>query len=111
MAADDIRPLSLKKVDDGLRIAWDDGVTTFVTWRVLRKRCPCATCTDERAKPVNPLRVLSAKEADAGPPTPLAMKAVGLYAYQIGWNDGHTTGIYTVAALRQLSTPVEPAPQ
>lgn len=109
MAADDIRPLALKKDGDGLRITWADGVSTFVTWRVLRKQCPCATCADERAKPVNPLRVLTPQEAAAGPPAPVGMKPVGLYAYQISWNDGHATGIYTVSALRQLSAVVEPA--
>lgn len=104
MATGDVRPLTLKRDGDGLRITWDDGATTFVTWRELRKQCPCATCVDERAKPPNPFRVLSAQEVAAGPPAPLGMKPVGLYAYQISWNDGHTTGIYTVAALRALST-------
>jgi DUF971 family protein len=103
MATEDVRPLSLKRDGDGLRIAWADGVTTFVTWRQLRKQCPCATCNDERSKPPNPFRVLTAQEVAAGPPAPLAMKAVGLYAYQISWNDGHATGIYTVASLRAMS--------
>ena len=79
---------------------------TFATWRELRKQCPCATCVDDRAKPPNPFRVLSAKEVAAGPPAPVSMKAVGLYAYQISWNDGHSTGIYTVAALRKMSAVV-----
>lgn len=104
MTTGNARPLSLKRDGDGLRIAWDDGVTTFVTWRELRKRCPCATCADERAKPPNPFRVLTPQEVAAGPPEPVAMKPVGLYAYQIGWNDGHTSGIYPVAALREIST-------
>jgi DUF971 family protein len=101
-------PLKLKRDGDGLRIDWADGITTTVAWRVLRKACPCATCNDERSKPVNPFRVLSDSEAKAGPPEPVTMKAVGAYAYQIAWNDGHSTGIYTVTALRELSTVVEP---
>ncbi len=96
-------PVKLKREGDGLRIDWADGVTTLVSWRKLRKECPCATCNDERKKPVNPFRVLSDTEAKAGPPQPVTMKAVGAYAYQIAWNDGHSTGIYTVAALRELS--------
>jgi len=102
----DMKPLTLKRDGDGLRIEWADGATTFVTWRELRKQCPCATCIDDRAKPPNPFRVLTPQEAAAGPPAPLGMKPVGLYAYQISWNDGHTTGIYTVAALRKLSAEV-----
>ncbi len=100
-------PKSLTRVGDGLRIEWADGVTTLVSWRELRKQCPCATCNDERGKPQNPFKVLSAKEVAAGPPAPVSMKAVGQYAYQIGWNDGHATGIYTLEALRKLSSLVE----
>ena len=96
-------PLRLKREGDGLRIDWADGASTFVTWRTLRKQCPCATCTDERAKPPNPFRVLSAQEVAAGPPAPLKMAPVGQYAYQIAWNDGHSTGIYTLQSLRKLA--------
>ncbi len=106
MTTGDVKPLTLKRDGDGLRIEWADGVTTVVLWRELRKRCPCATCVDDRAKPPNPFRVLSAKEVAAGPPAPVSMKAVGLYAYQISWNDGHSTGIYTVGALRTMSAVV-----
>jgi DUF971 family protein len=106
MAADELRPTSLKREGDGLRIEWSDGLSTFATWRSLRKECPCASCQDERAKPPNPFRVLSAQEVAAGPPAPIRMQSVGQYAYQIEWNDGHSTGIYTLAALRKLSQPV-----
>ena len=34
---------------------------------------------------------------------PVAMTPVGYYAYQIKWNDGHDTGIYPLALLRELS--------
>lgn len=105
MTAGDCRPLKLKREGDGLRIDWSDGASTFVTWRTLRKACPCATCTDERAKPPNPFRVLTAQEVAAGPPAPLKMTPVGQYAYQIAWNDGHSTGIYTLASLRTLGEP------
>ena len=102
----DIRPLSLKREGDGLLIEWADGARTQTTWRALRSNCPCATCEDDRKKPPNPFRVLSDREVAAGPPAPVRMKAVGTYAYQIEWNDGHSTGIYTLAALRQLGATV-----
>jgi DUF971 family protein len=104
MAADEPKPVSLKREGDGLRIHWTDGLSTFATWRALRKACPCATCLDERKKPANPFRVLSDREVAAGPPSPVGMKPVGSYAYQITWNDGHSTGIYTLHALRELGT-------
>ena len=99
-------PLSLKREGDGLLIEWADGVRTHTTWRTLRGECPCATCEDDRKKPPNPFRVLSDREVAAGSPTPVRMKAVGAYAYQIEWNDGHNTGIYTLDALRKLGTVV-----
>jgi DUF971 family protein len=99
---DPLTPLSLRREGDGLRIDWADGVSTLASWRTLRKNCPCATCNDEREKPADPFRVLSAQEAAAGPPSPTAMKPLGHYAYQITWNDGHDTGIYPLDLLRQL---------
>jgi len=104
MTAEEVRPTALRREGDGLRIDWTDGLSSFVSWRTLRSNCPCATCLDDRAKPVNPFRVLTPQEAAAGPPSPVAMKAMGHYAYQITWNDGHSTGIYTVPSLRTLSS-------
>ena len=98
------RPKSLRREGDGLRIDWVDGVSTFVTWRTLRTACPCATCEDERKKPANPFKVLSDREVAAGPPNPVSMKPVGTYAYQITWNDGHNSGIYTLENLRKLGS-------
>jgi len=99
----ELRPVSLKREGDGLNIEWNDGVTTFATWRHLRSNCPCASCLEERAKPPDPFRILSPQEVAAGAPAPVAMTPVGYYAYQIKWNDGHDTGIYTVDVLRNLS--------
>ena len=48
--------------------------------------------------------MLSAQEVTAGPPAPVAMTAVGHYAYQITWTDGHGAGIYTLETLRSLGT-------
>src|SRR5205814_28476 len=77
-------------------------------WLVLRKNCPCASCLEERSKPADPFRVLTPEEVAAGAPQPVAMRPVGHYAYQITWNDGHDTGIYTLEQLRALSTPTNP---
>ena len=99
--AEDVRPLSVKRDGDGLRIEWSDGVTTVAPFRALRAQCPCATCNEERKKPADPFRVLTPQEAAAGAPAPVAMTPVGYYAYQIKWNDGHDTGIYPLALLRE----------
>jgi DUF971 family protein len=101
--ADELRPLSLKREGEGLKIVWSDGVTTTVSWRKLRASCPCASCVEERSKPADPFRILTPQEVAAGAPAPVAMTAVGYYAYQIRWNDGHDTGIYPLEVLRKLS--------
>jgi DUF971 family protein len=100
--ADDVKPVAMKREGDGLKIDWSDGAITHLPWRVLRSNCPCATCIEERAKPPDPFRVLSPQEVAAGAPEPVSMRPVGHYAYQITWNDGHTTGIYPVDLLRKL---------
>jgi DUF971 family protein len=97
-------PQAMRREGEGLRIDWADGVSTFVAWRVLRKQCPCASCNEDRNKPPDPFRVLSASEVAAGPPNPVAMTPLGHYAYKITWNDGHDTGIYTLELLRSLSS-------
>jgi DUF971 family protein len=100
--ANQVVPTALRREGDGLRIDWADGASTFTGWRTLRKACPCAACTEDGRKPPDPFRVLTPQEAAAGPPAPTAMRPVGLYAYQITWNDGHDTGIYPLELLRSL---------
>jgi DUF971 family protein len=100
--ADEARPLSLKREGEGLKIEWSDGRVTTVRWRKLRANCPCASCIEERKKPADPFRILTEDEIAAGAPTPVAMTPVGHYAYQVRWNDGHDTGIYPLALLREL---------
>lgn len=105
--SDEVRPISLRREGDGLRIDWADRTSTSVTWQILRTGCPCASCNDERSKPANPFKVLTDREVAAGAPAPVAMTPVGRYAYQIVWNDGHNTGIYPVELLRRLSVSIE----
>lgn len=105
-----LKPVALRREGDGLRIDWDDGVSTQVAWRALRKACPCATCIEEANKPADPFRILTERELTAGDPKPVQMKPVGHYAYQITWNDGHDTGIYTLETLRKLSTVMPASP-
>ncbi|MGD0940832.1 MAG: DUF971 domain-containing protein, partial [Terracidiphilus sp.] len=72
----------------------------------LREACPCATCIDERkaqgrkpgqpkAKPAAVLPMYTA------PPKPASAHAVGRYAIQFNWQDGHSGGIYSWEYLRR----------
>ena len=92
----------------GVDITWFDGHTSHYDFVYLRDNCPCALCDDERRK-----KAALEGPAGAGPaPAVLpifkpkararAAKAVGHYAIQIDFTDGHTTGIYSFDYLRTI---------
>jgi DUF971 family protein len=97
-------PQSLKGSAEALVIEWRDGVTHSIPWRMLRRRCPCATCRTKREEPPaassNLFPVLTLQEAQ--PLKAVGMRPVGNYAYAIEFNDGHNSGIYSLEFLRQL---------
>lgn len=113
--ADDLRkkPTSLKvhvTSGEGVDVAWADGHSSHFDFAYLRTKCPCANCKDERAR-----------EADSGgaSATPVLAttdalpmfkpklkarhaEAVGHYAIQIEYTDGHKAGIYSYEYLRGI---------
>ena len=98
------RPTNLETIDDDqIQISWDDGTVRRYGIRQLRDACPCATCRERRAAPVeaNPLAVLDA--AECAPLTISGMQPVGQYAYKVVFSDGHDSGIYTLEYLRELA--------
>jgi Mrp family chromosome partitioning ATPase/DUF971 family protein len=83
---------------EGLSIAWQDGTKGYLRHRELRASCHCATCVDE----------LSGKRLirDGDIPADIAaleLEPLGNYALRISWSDGHNTGIYPWARIRELS--------
>lgn len=96
-------PASLTNDGEALVIAWSDGVTHRLPWRVLRELCPCASCRAERARPPEPAPLLPVlNPAEAQPLRPRSVRPLGNYAYGIEFSDGHSTGIYTLEFLREL---------
>lgn len=90
----------------GMEIDWEDGHKSHWNFAWLRNACPCATCVEERkmdgrepgqAK-VKPKGLLQMYEA---PPRPGSAQAVGRYAIQFNWQDGHSSGIYSWDFLRR----------
>ncbi len=92
------RPTEVAVEGADLRIVWDDGRTHVTPLLMLRARCPCAGCVDEwtgkRLLNVTTLRT------DV---RPMTLTEVGRYAVQVGWSDGHQTGIYSWDLLRRLA--------
>lgn len=91
-------PKSIRQVDEStLGIIWDDDHDSVYSVKKLRESCPCANCIDEWSG--EKLIVPGSITMDIRPKN---IKAVGLYAIQFSWNDGHDTGLYTHELLRQL---------
>ncbi len=84
--------------DGAIRIAWPGGPAVVIPAARLRDLCPCASCIEEGTgrKILDPATI----PADI---RPLEIVAVGNYAVQIQWSDGHSTGIYSWQTLRDAS--------
>jgi DUF971 family protein len=100
------KPTDLKvhvTTGEGVGVTWSDGHASRYTFPYLRDNCPCATCNDEREKKAH-------EPAGAANPLPMykprvtakSASSVGNYAIQIQFSDGHATGIYSFAALREM---------
>ncbi len=84
-----------------LKISWDDGRESVYPFAGLRAACPCVSCKgghDNMGGPADPALVRDAPDNGV---TVTNLQAVGAYALQFFWSDGHDTGIYTWDYLRQ----------
>jgi DUF971 family protein len=88
-----------------VRIRWQDGHESVYGFDVLRRECPCALCSDQRAKQSaaggSSLTVLSGPVFKAGEIQVTQVKTIGRYAINFVWSDGHDIGIYSYGFLRQ----------
>lgn len=98
--ADNLSIKSLKGDREALLVSWSDNVVHRLPWRILRDRCPCATCRQKRTEPAPVFNIL--KPEEAGPIRATSMSPIGNYAYQIDFSDGHKTGIFSLELLREL---------
>jgi len=91
----------------GVDILWNDQHRSHYDFTYLREFCPCAMCDDERRKKQELTAHSTGSPSAVLPlykprPTARAAKAVGNYALQIDFTDGHTTGIYSYDYLRTI---------
>ena len=95
------RKLDFDQAGECLEIGWQDGTTQRLALPLVRKSCPCAVCVERRQSESDILHVIT----EVGLETTAELRnvrAVGNYAIQIVWEDGHDTGIYTYDYLRSL---------
>lgn len=94
-----------KKSETEMLIVWSTGENTVVPFVELRFQCRCAECVDEwtRHRKIK-------KESIRADIKPTHVEAVGRYAIQFDWSDGHRTGIYPYEQLYEIATG-KPQPQ
>jgi DUF971 family protein len=80
-----------------LAIDWADGHATVYDFTALRWLCPCAYCRGEAGMPgwLDSAPTLTAEQTRM-----TDIHLVGNYAVSPHWGDGHSTGFYTFALLR-----------
>jgi DUF971 family protein len=102
------KPVDVKvrvSTSEGVDITWSDGHTSHYDFPYLRDHCPCAMCNDDREK-----REQQKAKPGAGAVLPIfkprvtakSAAAVGNYAIQIHFSDGHATGIFSFDHLREI---------
>lgn len=94
-AAAIIKPTEVDISGSAIIINWDDGHRGIYPHRMLRLRCPCASCVEE----MTGRALLDPGSVPAGVRA-VDYMTVGQYAVQFLWDDAHYTGIYTYRALR-----------
>jgi DUF971 family protein len=94
--------------DRALTVQWTDGRVSIYPIPYLRRMSPSADARALREEVANnPLAVLPS--SGGGPLVATGAELVGNYAIRIRFSDGHDTGIYSWAYLREID-PGNPAP-
>lgn len=102
----DLVPQRIRQVSPSKTvITWSDSSETTFTSTLLRNNCPCATCTGHGVKPAPQFP----EEHNTSLPVVgqefvrvTGAQQIGHYAIQFKFSDGHESGIYPYAYLRDL---------
>jgi len=84
-----------------LIINWSDGRVSRLPFAGLRAVCPCVECKGGHENMGGPPDLEVMRTAHDENLNLESVEAVGSYALQFQWSDGHWTGIYTWDYLRQ----------
>lgn len=81
-----------------LELAWEAGVSARLPYRYLRAECPCASCRNEWTgeRILDPATIRPDLRIES-------MEPIGSYAVRFGWNDGHSSGLFSWDVLRRLA--------
>ncbi|WP_406696074.1 DUF971 domain-containing protein [Singulisphaera sp. Ch08] len=92
-----IRALQSEQI---LELTWENQAAVRVPYKHLRGECPCASCRNEWTgeRILDPSTIRPDLKLEG-------MEPIGNYAIRLGWNDGHSSGLYTWETLERLSLP------
>lgn len=96
-----MKPLDIQQIGEELAIKWDDQSETFIRLETLRRRCPCAGCQGE-VDVMGQLHKGPEQRLSAASFKLVRIQAVGTYALQPFWGDGHSSGIFSFENLKAL---------
>ena len=84
-----------------LKFEWRDGYSAVIKLDTFRKECPCALCKGETigGKTIPPQMF---QMLQPGQNILKSLTAVGNYAVNAVWGDGHDTGIYDWEYIRGI---------
>jgi DUF971 family protein len=100
-----LQPASIDlKKDRGLTIEWHDGSSSYYSIRVPPQDLPLGrhAPAPRRDGQANPLDRAARRAARRRPVVATHAELVGNYAIRIRFSDGHSTGIYSWAYLREI---------
>ena len=86
------------QADQVLELTWEGIEPARLAYQLVRGECPCASCRDEwtGARILDPAKIRDDIRIEG-------MEPVGSYAVRFGWNDGHSSGLYTWESLRRIA--------
>lgn len=95
-----LRPLDVQLIGPEVALRWSDGVEAYIGVEKLRANSPSAEVKGEQDIFGNQYGG-EARKSHAGVEI-LGWEQVGNYAIRFDFSDGHRTGLYSYALLRQL---------
>lgn len=95
-------PEHMERVGDFFAVRWKDGTESFIGLEDLRRACPCARCSGEPDVTGAVRMPAQVQQYTPGSFDLTGFTPVGAYAIALSWADGHDTGIFSWALLREL---------
>ena len=94
--------LDLQLIGAELALKWKADTEQFVPLQSLRLACPCASCAGETDVMGNVAKGPEMKFTDSSFRIK-QIQPIGGYAFQIFWDDGHSSGFYSIEYLREVA--------